>query len=208
VTLDVLLAESDALIGGLRDLPAERWAAPTRCAPWDVRELLAHVRVATGRVTAALAEPAPSVATVSAVDYYRPDARFSPSANAVRVALARSRVVADGLEAFAETVAEVATACAAEPAGRVVRTRHGDPMLLADFLTTRVVEVAVHGFDLADGAGVPSWLTAAAAGALQDLLLGPGRRAPDPSHFLRAATGRASDPDLLARLSPRLLALG
>jgi uncharacterized protein (TIGR03083 family) len=211
VILDVLAAESAALVAGL---PPDRWSRPTRCDPWDVRELLAHVRIAVGRVTAMLAAPAPPAATVSAAgavsaaDYYRPDARFSPATNADRVATARSAVGGDELAAFAATVSEVVAACRAEPPGRVVRTRHGDPMLLDDFLTTRVVEVAVHGFDLADGAGVPTWLTPAAAGALQDLLLGPGRRAPDPAHFLRAATGRASDPALLARLSPRLLALG
>ncbi|MEV6852138.1 maleylpyruvate isomerase N-terminal domain-containing protein [Actinoplanes sp. NPDC051411] len=203
--LDVLAAESAALVAGL---PPDRWSRPTRCDPWDVRELLAHVRVAVGRVTAMLAAPAPPAATVSAADYYRPDARFSAATNADRVATARSAVAGDELAAFTATVSQVVAACRAEPPGRVVRTRHGDPMLLDDFLTTRVVEVAVHGFDLADAAGVPSWLTPAAAGTLQDLLLGPGRRAPDPAHFLRAATGRASDPELLARLSPRLLALG
>lgn len=206
--LDVLAGEASALSAGLRGLPGERWTRPTRCTPWDVRELLAHVRVATARVTEALAAPAPPVATVSAVDYYRPDARFSPSTNADRVATARASAGDDEPAAFAATVAAVLAAGAAAPPGRVVRTRHGDPMLLEDFLVTRVVEVAVHGFDLADGAGVRSWLTPAAAALLQDLLLGPGRRAPDPERFLRAATGRASDPELLARLSARPLALG
>jgi uncharacterized protein (TIGR03083 family) len=203
--LDVLVSEADALAAGL---PPDRWAAPTRCAPWNVAELLAHVRVAVGRVTAALAEPAPASATVSAVDYYRPDARFSPAANADRVATARSQAAPGGLPAFRATVASVVAACAAQPPGRVVRTRHGDPMLLDDFLVTRVVEVAVHGFDLADAVAVPSWLTPAAAGMLQDLLLGPGRRAPDPVHYLRVATGRADDPGLLDRLPARKLALG
>jgi hypothetical protein len=125
--LDVLLAESSALVEGLRDLRPGRWAAPTRCAPWNMRELLAHIGVAVGRVSEALALPAPDIATVSAVDYYRPDARFSPSANADRVELARSRVTVDGLAAFAATVATAAEACAAAPTGRVLRTRHGDP---------------------------------------------------------------------------------
>jgi uncharacterized protein (TIGR03083 family) len=203
--LQALTAESDALLAGL---PADRWDAPTRCEPWNVGELLAHVRVAVGRVTDALAQPAPASATVSAVDYYRPDARFSPAANADRVATAQAQAVPDGLAAFRQTVASVVAACAAQPPGRTIRTRHGDPMLLSEFLITRVVEVAAHGFDLADAAGVPSWLSPPAAAVLQDLLLGAGRRAPDPDHFLRAATGRAADPALLDRLSARRLALG
>ena len=32
-------------------------------------------------------------------------------------------------------------------------------MTLADFVTTRVVEVAVHGIDLADAIGRPRWTT-------------------------------------------------
>lgn len=139
-----------------------------------MRELLAHVRVAVGRVTAALAEQPPDGATVTAAEYYRPDARFSAAGNADRIATARGSVVDDEVAAFGSAVGEV----------------------------------AVHGFDLADGAGVPGWLTPGAAETLQDLLLGPGRRAPDPPHFLRVATGRASDPALLERLAPRNLAFG
>jgi hypothetical protein len=81
-------------------------------------------------------------------------------------------------------------------------------MLLTEFLKTRVIEVAVHGFDLADAVARPSWLTPAAADVLQELLLGPARAAPDPERFLRAATGRATDPDLLAHLQSRPLTLG
>jgi len=193
--VDVLTAEAGALVAGL---PDGQWPAATRCAPWTVRELLAHVRVAVGRVTAMLAAPAPPVATVTARDYYRPDARFSPATNADRIATARSAAGGDERAAFAATVAEVVHACRREPPGRVVRTRHGDPMLLDDFLVTRVFEVAVHGLDLADAAGVPPWLTPAAAGTLQDLLLGPGQRHADPLPYLREATGRGSGPPVLA----------
>ena len=61
------------------------------------------------------------------------------------------------------------TICRHERAGRIVQTRHGDAMLLTDFLTTRVVELAVHGLDVADVLEQQPWLTAPAAG-------GPGRR--------------------------------
>lgn len=192
----------------MRPLPPAQWSAATRCAPWNLRELLAHVRIVVGRVPAMAAAPAPPRAVVSAVDYYRPDQRFSASANAERVALARSSAAGPPLEMFQATVREVVSVCRAEPAGRVVLTRHGDAMTLDDFLATRVVEVAVHGLDLADAAGSPAWLTPAAAAVLQDLLLGPGRVAPAPERFIRAATGRGDDPKLLARLRPRRLALG
>jgi hypothetical protein len=130
--LEPLLAECAALMAGLRSLPSHRWAAPTRCSPWDVRELLAHVRVVLGRVPAMLSDPAPARALVSAAGYYRPDARFSSAANADRVALARSSAGVAPLASFEATVNEVASACRAAPSGRVVRTRHGDAMLLDD----------------------------------------------------------------------------
>lgn len=209
--LGAFRAEASALVAGLGRLPESGWAAPTRCAPWDVRELLGHVHVAVGRVSAMLAEAAAPRASVTAVEYYRPDERFGTTVTAGRIDSAREHATGRSgsavLAGFGTLCESVARLCEREPADRVVRTRHGDAMLLSEFLTTRVVELAVHGLDLADAVGHPAWLTPAAATVLQDLLLGPGRTAPDPEHFIRAATGRANDPDLLRRLRPRLLTL-
>ena len=210
--LDALVTETAALTHALGSLPGSAWASPTRCLPWDARALLAHVRMAVARVPQALAEPVPPAAEVSAVEYYRPDERFSPATNADRVATAQAHASdLPGPAILAELDnlrGAIVDLCTPEPPDRVVRTRHGDAMLLTEFLKTRVLEVAVHGFDLADALALPSWLTSAAADVLQNLLLGPSQTAPDPEHFLRAATGRATDPDLLARLQSRPLALG
>jgi hypothetical protein len=48
-------------------------------------------------------------------------------------------------------------------------------MLLTDFARTRVVELAVHGLDLAIGLDRRPWMTGAAAGVLIGLLLPDGR---------------------------------
>jgi uncharacterized protein (TIGR03083 family) len=211
VDLVAFRSEASALVAGLGRLPEGGWAAPTRCAPWDVRDLLGHVHVAVARLPSMLAEPAPPRALVTAVEYYRPDERFGAAVTAGRIDSAREHAAAQTGEAalagFATMCESVARLCEREPAARVVRTRHGDAMLLSEFLTTRVVELALHGLDLADAIAAPAWLTPAAAALLQDLLLGPGRSAPDPERFIRAATGRGSDPDLLRRLRPRLLTL-
>jgi hypothetical protein len=72
----------------------------------------------------------------------------------------------------------------AAPAGRVVRTRHGDLMLLTEFLRTRVLELAVHGLDLAVALGREPWMTRPAAQVTEELLL------PAPAAAtLRARTG-------------------
>jgi uncharacterized protein (TIGR03083 family) len=216
--------EAGQLAGAMTGVSATEWRLPTRCAPWTVSELLAHVRVVIAWLPGMLAAPAPIRAEVSAVEYYRPDDRFAPDTNAARIALAQDHAAeqlsgAALAEDFNTTWQQVDQLCQAEPEGRVVRTRHGDPMLLSEFLLTRVVEVAVHGLDLADALGREPWLTPQAADVVQDLLLG----GPDGAaaleklgwgqlRFLRKATGRepitreeASD---VSRLGIRWLTLG
>ena len=199
--LDVFAAEAAALgraVAGVED-DAE-WDRATRCAPWSARELLGHVCVVLGWVPGMLAEAAPGRAEISAAGYYRPDHRFDASANAARIALGRERLA--GLDpsalpaAFASVWQDVARRCRREPDDRVVRTRHGDAMLLADFLRTRVVELAVHGLDLADALGHESWLTGPAADLVLELVVGADAdRASGPGLskelLLRGATGRA-----------------
>jgi hypothetical protein len=72
---------------------------------------------------------------------------------------------------------EALPAVQAVPPDRVVRTRHGDLMLLTDFLRTRVVELAVHGLDLAIGLDRDPWLTPEAARVVADLVLPDGSAA-------------------------------
>ncbi|MEV4348499.1 maleylpyruvate isomerase N-terminal domain-containing protein [Actinoplanes sp. NPDC049596] len=201
--LEAFRLEAEALTRAAAGFSEREWSAPTRCAPWTALELLGHVRVAVGRLPSMLAAPAPapvsSDSLVSAAGYYRPDERFAPATNADRVDLGRAQAAefatAAGLvEDFGATCRRVEQLCRAEPAGRVVVTRHGDPMLLEDFLVTRVIELAVHGLDLADAVGRQSWLTTPAAEVVTRLLTG----APEPpglgwdhATFLRKATGRA-----------------
>jgi hypothetical protein len=78
----------------------------------------------------------------------------------------------------AALAAELAVACeqtlallTSAPPETEVRTRHGDRMLLTDFAVTRVVELGLHGLDLAIALGRPPWLTGEAAAVIEDLLL-------------------------------------
>ncbi|KQX56117.1 MULTISPECIES: maleylpyruvate isomerase family mycothiol-dependent enzyme [unclassified Streptomyces] len=221
--LDAFRRESGALADVVATLPEERWELPTRCAPWTVRGLLGHICVVIDWLPGMLDAPAPPEAEISAVEYYRPDERFSPQTNGARIDLATSRAArsADGATFaadFAATWQRVDELCRAEPAGRTVRTRHGDPMLLSEFLLTRVVEVAVHGLDLADALGHEPWLTPEAGEAVTELLLGAEQTEAvralgwSPPHFLRVATGRTplegTEAVQVERLGIRWLALG
>ncbi|MEU5784243.1 maleylpyruvate isomerase N-terminal domain-containing protein [Micromonospora lupini] len=102
-----------------------------------------------------------------------------------------------GLAVEFEQAWQAADAAVADaPPGRVIRTRHGDAMSLTEFLRTRVVEVGVHGLDLAAALGRPPWLTPQAEAVIADLLTG-GRPAPaglrwDRLTLIRKTTGRAT----------------
>lgn len=212
--------EARAFVEALRVLPEAAWDRPTRCAPWRVRDVVGHVVTVLARVPPMVAAAAPERADTTATGYYRGDDRFNAAANADRVRSAQERaadvaVLADDLARVAERVVEV---CRSQSADRVVRTRHGDAMLLSDFLLTRLFETAVHGLDVADAVERPPWLTASAAGHLLPTLFGPEWPAAvatlggDHAAVLRTATGRTPLTDdeetRLAALGLRRLALG
>ncbi|GLZ00941.1 maleylpyruvate isomerase N-terminal domain-containing protein [Actinoplanes sp. NBRC 103695] len=195
--LDVVRGEADALVRALADLPADAWERPTRCTPWLVRDVVGHLVTTVSRLPGMVAGETPSRADTTAAGYYRADERFGPDSDAERVESARGRAASASPGALTEELAgacrEAIEGCAGQPAGRIVRTRHGDAMLLTDFLTTRVVELALHGLDIADAAGRPPWITAAATDHLVRLLF------PDTSPklaLLRLASGRGAAPGL------------
>ena len=175
-------------------LAPDDFARPSPCPPWTIAGLLGHVATVIGWLPAMLAAPVPHRAEVSAAGYYRADERFSPQTNEDRLALATQRAAAapDGhslAQTFAAAQRDIVELCRREPAARVVRTRHGDAMLLTDFLLTRIVEVGIHGLDLADGLARPPWLTPPAAAVLTTLFLPRSDRPADPA-LLRKVTGR------------------
>ena len=193
-----------------------------------VRELLCHVRIGVGRVPGMLGEPEPSPGPViPAADYYRPDQRFSPAVNRDRVAAAQqaaatfaagspgSAAARDFDQAWREAWAQIRRA----PQARLVHTRHGDRMLLTEFLRTRVLELAVHGLDLATGLGCRPWTTGAAAAVVEELMLSAGAASPlldesgwDHPTLIAKATGRlpltSAEITLIERHGLRRLALG
>lgn len=221
--LEALRGEAGELSRALAGVDESGWGRPTRCEPWSVSELVGHVTVAVGRLPRMLAGPAPGRAEVTAVRYYRPDTRFSPQVNAARISVARGRAAehVDGAALVADFTATWRLAdqlCRDEPADRVVLTRHGDAMLLSEFLLTRVVEVAVHGLDIADALDREPWLTAPAQAAVLDLVMGPEHRDHlrdlrwDGPTALRKVTGRAALTDAetsrIDRLGVSWLTLG
>ena len=198
-------AEATALLAVAFRLTDGDLAKASPCAPWTIGELACHLLIGTSRIRQSLAEPQRSDGPlVSTAEYYRRDERFSAATNADRIESARA--LARQLPGAGEIAAELDRRCresaellAGAPADRTVMTRHGDRMLLSDFARTRVVELAVHGLDLAQGLSRPPWLTREAADVLEDLLLPPGRGSQlrrdldcDRAGLIARLTGRTS----------------
>lgn len=203
-SLVALRTESARLGAVMAGLTERDWARPTRCEPWDAAALAAHITITLERLGPMLAAEAPAAAKVDAAGYYTRDRRFSPDVDARRLDDATEAARAGGpavADRFARTWQTAVASCAQAGPDRLVTTRHGDPMTLADFTLTRVVEVAVHGIDLADATGIPRWTTGPAAASVADFLCGgPGKAAAlgwDPVDLIAKATGRdeASGPE-------------
>jgi len=117
--LRAFAAEGERLATVMLGLAPADWSRPTACVPWTVADLLAHVLTAVARIAGMLEAPAPAVASRSAVDYYRPDARFSASTNTERVDLARRRAATtDGRALARSSTTPGATSAGAAPRNR------------------------------------------------------------------------------------------
>jgi uncharacterized protein (TIGR03083 family) len=224
MVVEAFRAEAERLAQMVSGNDEASFSRPSPCPPWTIAELLYHVRIGVGRIPAMLAGPEPADGPlVPAAGYYRRDQRFSSAANAGRITAAQqgaaalvtgTAIVRDFERAWGRAYALASAA----PRARMVRTRHGDRMLLTEFVRTRVLELAVHGLDLAAGLGRRPWLTAAAARVTEDLVLPAGTAARlleesgwDQATLIAKATGRlpltAADSTLIERHGVRWIAL-
>lgn len=178
--IDAFRIESWRLSQAVSGEDAASFARPSPCPPWTVGELLYHVRMGVGRLPGMLAAPDPGgTRLVPAAAYYRSDQRFSAAANAARVESAQrgaaALATATALVRDFDQVRREACALLEEaPPALVVLTRHGDRMLLTEFLRTRVLELAVHGLDLAAGLARRPWMSPQAASVIEGLMLPSG----------------------------------
>jgi uncharacterized protein (TIGR03083 family) len=198
--LGAVETEGERLVAAMLDLGDEGFDRPTPCEPWSTRELLAHVLGACQRLPSMLSEPEPAQAEVSAWEYFRND-RLGGAPDPDRIEAARERAVTftsgQGIvRALAAAVRDMVSLARSEPPERIVRTRWGDAMLLTEYLATRVVELAVHGLDLARAVRQPPWLSEEAARVTEQVLTGRmssderRRVAWDRLTLIEKATGR------------------
>ncbi|HJE59550.1 MAG TPA: maleylpyruvate isomerase N-terminal domain-containing protein [Nocardiopsis listeri] len=229
VVVAALTDEVAALEEVLSGLSESDVVKSTRCVPWDVAALSVHTVGSLNQVLVALDGGAadPDAALVSAAGYYSPRVRFSPEVDRARVdsALERAERRSDAAEpgrVLGGLRARLWPRLARVPEDRTMVTRHGDPMLVTEYLVTRVVESLLHGLDLADALGREPWASDRALGLVGEVLFGgadaealervlPGARGANALGAVRVVTGRAPvrvGRAVLEGAGVRVLALG
>lgn len=146
------------------DAVHEAWDRPSALAEFSVAGLAGHLAHQVLSVPGVLDEAAPAAAPIALFDHYAgsswrdagPDADVNVGIRAQGDAHASAGPVALA-DRTAAAVASLEQRLPAEPADRVVFLPWVQWALrLDDFLTTRMMEIAVHSDDLAFSVGVPA----------------------------------------------------
>lgn len=187
----------DAVVDHLRVADVGR---PTRSPEWNLQQLLAHLVRGVDRIRAYLAAPVPLAAQVTWLDYWRRTRETADPASIARRAREFAAEVNDRpiREVWRRTwrrSVDEAAACAPD---RLLKPPFG-PMRLDHYLTTRVLEVTVHGLDLRaaldlEEVATPLGLEVTCA-VLDGLLDGERPDGLQGIGYVLAATGRRSHGD-------------
>ena len=186
---------------------AERFDGPSVLAEFSVRGLAGHLLRALTSVEGYLdrpeAPPGPETAgpVISPAEYYATviGDEIDINSDVQRAIRQRGLEAAAGAPeefpiAWAEAASRLRARLAAEPPGRLVQVYGGLVLTLDDYLVTRLVELIVHGDDLAESLGVVApRLDSAATGLAIATLVEVARIRHGDSAVLRALTRRERD---------------
>lgn len=140
---------------------AEQWTRPSALEEFTVSGLAGHLAGQVLAVPEVLATPLPDEPPAALLDHYTRATWIDTgvdSATNVKIRAGGNAQAADGAGALAErtadTLATLRGTLAAEPAGGVVHLTGRWSLTLDDYLTTRLLEIAVHDDDLAVSVGI------------------------------------------------------
>ncbi|MGD6753381.1 sterol carrier family protein [Streptomyces sp. BH105] len=148
-TRTAVQTQFDAVRKGVEALTPEQLAAPTRLGDWTVRELAAHITMASSAVSRGLAAAGQDKAELRPQDWPMTSAPYAEDIDAYVRGLAADNDLAT---LYAEAAQGLERALAEHDGEAPVANRTGH-MKLADYLVTRTVELIVHTDDL--NAAVP-----------------------------------------------------
>lgn len=194
----ILEGECERVAEVALSLEDEAFALPTRCPPWTVKVLIAHVYRDIDRILAYRDEPTAAEPDTTAVTYWR---SYDPIEEGPAIT-ARSVEVADGFSSGPELARGFdahrrdAVAAAREMPPDRLFGAYGLTLRFDEYLGTRILEVAVHGLDLAHALGREPWITDDGTAVVRDILVGllgaepPAALGWDDLTFIETGTGR------------------
>ena len=214
--IDALAAEGAKTSAFLRGLDAPDWKAPTRCPPWDVRDIVVHMAgMMEGVGRTALQKPLSIPAVKNRVTWWDYDIEEDQAATREWVEESSARMpegpLYDRWQASLDRAlpAVVASLGSGDPV-----VRPGDnPILMSEFIATRVLEITIHTMDARDAFGLgpdpsPEGLEITLGILATRLGADPRALGFEASDFILLATGRRpiTDDDR-SRLGSRAAAL-
>jgi len=168
----VLRAETESFVDAFDASLDEVVTRPTRLPAWTVGDLVAHVWRDLDRLREGLAAPPAGTIDVDAVSYWRSYDAASRGPEIAARAIETAARYPDGVALAADlrrVLDEGLAAARVAPDDRPIAT-WGPGMRVDEFLATRVLEMAIHGLDLADALGSNPWLTPGAAAITRGIL--------------------------------------
>ncbi|HEX9775934.1 MAG TPA: maleylpyruvate isomerase family mycothiol-dependent enzyme [Actinomycetota bacterium] len=199
VVVEALAREVGAVGAALRKLSRASWGAPTRCEPWTVRELVAHMARGAVRIREMIAADAiDDEPEKDGVTYFQVDLEAEAPAIAARAA-DYAEEIGDGPAVVAFWDEQWSRALRAARASRP-ESVHPTPfgtMRIEEYVRTRVLEVTVHHMDMDEAIGHAAHPDARALAITADVLrglLGTDLRpiGMDDVRFVLTGTGRAA----------------
>ncbi|MEB8341321.1 maleylpyruvate isomerase family mycothiol-dependent enzyme [Streptomyces endophyticus] len=145
-TRAAVLAQFGNVRKAVGTLTSEQLAGPTRLGDWTVRELAAHITMATSAVARGLAAAGPAKPELTPQDWPVTSAPYARDIAEYVTGLAADNDLAT---LYAEAGQSLERALADHSGDALVANRTGN-MTLADYLPTRTVELIVHTDDLND----------------------------------------------------------
>ncbi|MGI9578332.1 MAG: maleylpyruvate isomerase family mycothiol-dependent enzyme [Microthrixaceae bacterium] len=188
---------TDFLVEIVDSVGDDEWDRPA-LGVWNVAQLAVHASRGASTIVTYAADTA-ELTLDSAAGYYSTamaldDINEAVAARAVEQTAAVEGSVADYVRAAVNEATEVLSRT---PADQVLASPVGGIRLI-DYLPTRIVEVVVHGLDLADALGreveVPATAMAITLETLGDLAVVRPDMV-DPARIVRAITGRGALPE-------------
>jgi uncharacterized protein (TIGR03083 family) len=155
--IDALAAEGAKTSAFLRGLDAPEWKAPTRCPPWNVRELVVHMTMMMEGVSeTAKAAPLAVEPVKNRVTWWDYDIEEDQAETLRWVEEAGARLPEGSLyDRWHSSINRAVPAVigSLEDGDPVVQP--GDnPILISEYIATRVLEITIHSMDVRDAFGL------------------------------------------------------